>query len=64
MAKKTTATPSASVKDDLKQRGKSIVRFCTCVHAFQDATYGRSMRVHNVGTTKASCTVCGTEKLK
>lgn len=32
---------------------------CTCSHEFQDATYGKGMRLHNVNKDgKAFCTVC------
>lgn len=41
---------------------------CTCVHSFQDQTYGLQMRLHskmkqNVSTDKNwRCTVCGKER--
>jgi len=42
----------------------------TCGAKFQDAKYGKGMRVHNKavhkgpkGTSKYRCTVCGREKL-
>lgn len=50
-------------KEDEKSAGKTVIRPCTCVNAFQDARYNRQ-RVHNVGKGKVSCTVCGKEKLK
>lgn len=50
-------------KEDEKAAGKTVIRPCTCVNAFQDARYNRQ-RVHNVGKGKVSCTVCGKEKLK
>lgn len=33
---------------------------CKCDSAFQDETYGKKMRVHNINKegNKASCTVC------
>lgn len=32
---------------------------CNCEHEFQDKTYGRNMRVHNVNNKgQAFCTVC------
>lgn len=37
----------------------AIIQSCNCTHAFQDAHYGRGMRVKNL--TKggsARCTVC------
>lgn len=40
--------------------GNPVVK-CTCKHEFQDATYGKGMRVTNpVGKTAATvrCTVC------
>lgn len=36
----------------------TIIATCRCVHAYQDAVYGHSKRVHNVGK-KLRCTVCG-----
>lgn len=30
--------------------------------AYQDAAYGKGMRVHNLGKKTASCTVCGKDK--
>jgi hypothetical protein len=35
---------------------------CNCQHKFQDETYGKGMRLHNLGEDKkkAKCTVCGT----
>jgi hypothetical protein len=42
---------------------KTEIRHCTCEHTYQDTTYGKGNRVHNVTThgivTKAVCTVCG-----
>ncbi len=43
--------------------GSSILRTDTCVSPFQDATYGRNVRVHNVGKGKVRCTVCSREVL-
>jgi hypothetical protein len=60
MVKKTAIIAT----DDAKSAGKSMIRVCTCVNAFQDATYGRGMRVHNIGKGKVHCTVCSTEKMK
>ena len=45
-----------------------MVKPCNCSHAFQDAKYGKGMRVHTVGQgakserKKTTCTVCGTVK--
>lgn len=37
----------------------TIIMKCTCTHEFQDNTYGKNMRVHNVNTKgEAFCTVC------
>ena len=41
---------------------------CTCAHDFQDARYGRGVRLHNPATGKSGemdalrCTVCGARK--
>lgn len=37
---------------------------CSCVHRYQDETYGKGMRVHNAVRVKLGppvfrCTVCG-----
>lgn len=44
---------------------RTVLQPCTCHHAYQDATYGRGLRVHNLlsrggkdATAKARCTVC------
>jgi len=39
---------------------KSIVLPCTCKNEFQDETYGKNKRLHNIDAEgkKASCTVC------
>jgi len=49
---------------DKKAATGSVVKVCTCTHAFQDATYGKRMRLHTVGVgavgqTNDKCTVCG-----
>ena len=47
------------------ERHGTIVLPCHCRHQFQDAEYGRGLRLHNVMAKKASgqqtarCTVCG-----
>jgi hypothetical protein len=46
---------------------QTIVKRCTCTHAYQDAVYGRGNRVHNAkrgngGNTGGwRCTVCAKE---
>ncbi len=39
---------------------------CTCAHGYQDAVYGKGMRIHNVckgeKTSGSRCTVCGHKK--
>lgn len=52
MAKKVTVT--------------ATVKWCTCDHKMQDATYGKYQRVHNALQGKYlgwRCTVCGTKKV-
>lgn len=41
------------------------IKSCTCNHEFQDARYGKGMRVFNYqpGKGKVRCSVCGTVKL-
>lgn len=38
--------------------GGVVLRTDTCVSPFQDTTYGRNVRVFNVGKGKIRCTVC------
>lgn len=41
------------------------IKQCSCVSEFQDKTYGKNMRVHNIGketnstTVQITCTICG-----
>ncbi len=44
-------------------QGSSAISACSCVSSYQDARYGRGMRVHTVGNpgripSQLSCTVC------
>ena len=41
---------------------KTIISDCTCEHAYQDQTYGKSKRVFNSGMKQSACTVCGKTK--
>lgn len=40
------------------------IKKCTCKSKFQDKTYGKDLRVHNLGKDgkQAKCTVCGTKR--
>lgn len=56
-------------KKSSKGRGKFnsgiMIKQCVCPHAYQDAVYGKQMRVHTMAgecNTIARCTVCNTEK--
>ena len=42
----------------------SLIKRCTCTHEYQDARYGKGMRVHNKveKNGKWRCTVCRNEK--
>ena len=43
----------------------TVVQSCTCVHEFQDARYGRGMRVKNeMKGGKVRCTICRLESGK
>jgi len=43
----------------------TIIKGCSCQHEFQDKTYGKGNRVHNIGVNgQQTCTVCGTKKGK
>ena len=42
----------------------TMIKKCSCVHAYQDKVYGLGKRVHNITggkteTTSYTCTVCG-----
>ncbi len=37
---------------------KTMIRDCTCEHAYQDSKYGKSKRVFNAGMKSYVCTVC------
>ncbi len=37
---------------------KGKIKDCTCVHEFQDQTYGKGRRYFNKGVNKYRCTVC------
>ena len=39
----------------------TIVKQCTCVSSYQDKTYGKQMRLHNLKEDGkgGKCTVCG-----
>ena len=52
------------VKEEKGKAGMgTVIRSCTCQSDWQDRTYGKGMRVHNVGGTTTGpryrCTVCG-----
>lgn len=42
----------------------TTIKICTCKSDFQDKTYGKNMRVHNLKDAGkgAVCTVCGNFK--
>ena len=42
---------------------ETIVKPCSCIHEYQDETYGKGMRVFNVrmGGKPPRCTVCEKE---
>ena len=60
MAKKN-AVEQAPAKLD-----RAPIKPCLCVHEYQDKLYGKAMRVHTLGGTKATatytCTACGRKK--
>jgi len=48
-----------------KKPSGSVIRPCTCKYPFQDAKYGKGMRVHTVcAGEKITCTVCGSTKTR
>jgi hypothetical protein len=63
--KKPNAMP-VKVATETKTFGN--VRPCNCAHDFQDAYYGKGMRLHTTGKGGSPghityrCTVCGTKK--
>lgn len=42
----------------------TTIKQCKCVNEFQDRTYGKGMRLHNLkeGDKGGKCTVCGDKK--
>ena len=65
--KKSSGTKEPKVKEEKGRAGMgTVLRNCTCASEFQDRTYGRGIRVFNVGGTrespKYSCTVCRANK--
>lgn len=43
----------------------TVIQRCSCKHEHQDKYYGSGMRVYNtlkIGSNKARCSVCKTEK--
>ncbi len=44
----------------------TVVLPCNCKHEFQDKTYGKGNRLHNVAKSndKAYCTVCSPRQMK
>lgn len=46
-------------EEKAKTKEETRIMRCTCQHEFQDETYGKGMRVHNVSKSgRAVCTVC------
>lgn len=39
-----------------------VIKKCDCNHVFQNRVYGKGKRVHTVGKSHITCTVCGKEK--
>lgn len=37
---------------------KTMIRDCTCEHAYQDSKHGKNKRVFNAGMKSYACTVC------
>jgi hypothetical protein len=52
---------SKKVEQAGAKMGSVVLRSDTCASSFQDATFGRNVRVHNVGKGKIRCTVCSRE---
>ena len=42
----------------------TIIKTCSkhCEHEYQDKKYGKGRRVHNVGRTTTTCTVCSNKE--
>lgn len=49
---------SRKIEQSGPKLGSTVLRTDTCVSSFQDETYGRNVRVFNVGKGKLRCTVC------
>lgn len=50
--------PKSSGASSSSAQGSTILRTDTCASSFQDAAYGRGVRVFNAGKGKVRCTVC------
>lgn len=48
---------SKKIQQTGPKMGSTLLRTDTCASAFQDETYGRGVRVFNVGKGKIRCTV-------
>lgn len=55
---KTVAVP----RGKLKTRSGCVVASCICASEYQDARYGKSMRVFNLGPSGGKCAVCGAKR--
>ncbi len=54
---------SKKVEQSGPKMGSVVLRTDSCQSSFQDETYGRGVRVFNVGKGKLRCTVCSREVL-
>lgn len=55
--------PKSSGASSSSAQGSTILRTDSCASSFQDETYGKNVRVFNVGKGKVRCTVCKHEVL-
>jgi hypothetical protein len=60
--KPASSTPAPVARGKSKERSGSVVASCICVSEYQDARYGRSMRVFNLGPGGGKCAVCGAKR--
>lgn len=61
MSKKVEQAGAKNGASSSSAQGSVVLRSDTCASSFQDATFGRNVRVHNVGKGKIRCTVCSRE---
>jgi len=55
-------TAKAVPRGKVKGRAGTALAACVCTSEFQDARYGKNMRVFNRAAAGGNCTVCGAHR--